>query len=243
MLFAQAGITSENDNLNVTNLRLQLTSCLAAVMGALLVDRLGRRKVLLTGNTLMVFLWTIISILCATYANEGNTNVSGAQAAIAFINIFGITFSFCYTPLQILYPVECLSYETRAKGMGVYNLFTNVAMFFNTYGLPAIMEKIGWKFFLVYIPWNCVQVVWIYFLYVHLSYLLPSPPAHTTPLTPPQLHRNQRPLPRRNQRDLPRALSKGKIPREAQARDIPVPAAGVCGLHERGARAVGVGRV
>ena len=38
------------------------------------------------------------------------------------IIIFGFVISAGYTPLQALYPVEVLKYESRAKGMGFYNV-------------------------------------------------------------------------------------------------------------------------
>ena len=36
----------------------------------------------------------------------GNTNVAGANASIAMILVFGIVYSFTYTPLQALYCAE-----------------------------------------------------------------------------------------------------------------------------------------
>jgi hypothetical protein len=37
---------------------------------------------------------------------------------LVFIFIFGAVYSIGFTPLQALYPVEVLSFEMRAKGMG-----------------------------------------------------------------------------------------------------------------------------
>jgi hypothetical protein len=46
------------------------------------------------------------------------TNKAAGTASLAFIFIFGAVFSVGFTPLQALYPVEVLSFEMRAKGMG-----------------------------------------------------------------------------------------------------------------------------
>jgi len=115
------------------------------------------------GTSLFVVWWTVITTLTALYGEKENDNTYGSRSAIAFIYIFGITYSFSYTPLQALYPVECLAYETRAKGMGMYNLFVNVAMFFNTYAIPTVWEKIKWRFYFVYIAWDVFETVFIYF--------------------------------------------------------------------------------
>lgn len=41
---------------------------------------------------------------------KGNTNVTGANASIAMIFLFGIVYSFTYTPLQALYCAEYVSF-------------------------------------------------------------------------------------------------------------------------------------
>lgn len=40
----------------------------------------------------------------------------------------------------------------------VYNLFVNIAMFFNTFAIPTLLEKISWKVFFLYIGWNALAV-------------------------------------------------------------------------------------
>ena len=151
------------------NAILNVISLIMATVGARFTDRFGRRPVLLIGTSLFVLWWTIIVTLTALYGREGelsNTNISapGARAAIAFIYVFGITYSFAFTPLQALYPVECLAYETRAKGMGMYNLFVNIAAFFNTYAIPVVFERLKWRFYFIYIAWDAFEAIFIYFL-------------------------------------------------------------------------------
>ncbi|CAZ80212.1 unnamed protein product [Tuber melanosporum] len=145
---------------------LNVISFVISTIGARFTDRLGRRPVLLIATSLFVIEWSIVTALTATYGNEGNANENGSRAAIAFIYLFGITYSFAYTPLQALYPVECLSFETRAKGMGMYNLFVNIAAFFNSYAIPVAWERVQWRFYYLYIAWNIFQAIFIYFFFV-----------------------------------------------------------------------------
>lgn len=42
-------------------------------------------------------------------------------------------------------------------------------MVVNTYGISVGIEKIGWKLYLVYIGWICVELVIIYFVSFFLS--------------------------------------------------------------------------
>jgi len=145
---------------------LNVISFAMSTVGARFTDRLGRRPVLLIATGMFVGIWTAITALTALYGKKTNENDAGSRAAIAFIYLFGITYSFAYTPLQALYPVECLAYETRAKGMGMYNLFVNIAAFFNTYAIPVIWEKITWRLYFLYIAWDCFQWIIIYLFFV-----------------------------------------------------------------------------
>lgn len=44
-------------------------------------------------------------------------------------------------------------------------------MVVNTYGISVGIEKIGWKLYLVYIGWICVELVIIYFVSFFFSFL------------------------------------------------------------------------
>jgi hypothetical protein len=59
--------------------------------------------------------------------------------------------------------------RTRAKGSGLNFLFLNIAIMINTYGISVGMEKIGWKLYLVYIGWICIEIITIYFLFVETA--------------------------------------------------------------------------
>lgn len=82
---------------------------------------------------------------------------------------FQLTSTQGWTPLQTLYAVECLENRTRAKGSGLNFLFLNVAMVVNTYGISVGIEAIGWKLYLVYIGWICVELVVVYFFFVETA--------------------------------------------------------------------------
>lgn len=59
-------------------------------------------------------------------------SATAANTEIAFIFLFGFSYSIGWTPNQGMYPVECLKFENRAKGMGFYNFWVNIASFYNT---------------------------------------------------------------------------------------------------------------
>ncbi|KAG0134781.1 transporter-domain-containing protein [Tuber indicum] len=165
VLLDNVGIRSETTQL-FHNATLTAVSFGAAIVGCVLVDRVGRRVVLMTGTGLFVAWWTVITILTSYFGKESNTNTAGSTATIAFIYLFGVTYSVSYTPLQALYPVECLKYETRAKGMGVFAFFTNIATLFNSYGIAVFIGKTSWGFCFLYIAWDILELIVIYLFFV-----------------------------------------------------------------------------
>ncbi|KAL4875424.1 general substrate transporter [Aspergillus karnatakaensis] len=173
-MLSGAGISSNNTQLLLQGLQ-NVVQFSGAVFGALITDRVGRRVQLLTSTSIMVLLFVIITSLNATNVveNDGGHVVakSGvtARAQIAMIFIFGFVYSAGWTPNQAMYPVECLRYESRAKGMGMNNFFINIASFYNTFATGIAFTHARWKYYLLFIFWDTLEVAVIYFLFVETS--------------------------------------------------------------------------
>lgn len=58
-----------------------------------------------------------------------------------------------------LYPVEILSLPLRAKGMGLYGVIQGAAGAIEAYGISIGISKVGYKIWVVYIAYNCLQLV------------------------------------------------------------------------------------
>jgi MFS family permease len=141
-----AGITNSSTQLLINAIN-PIFSLIAAIYGATLLDKLGRRTMLMAGLVGALGAYIMLTAFTASAASQPNL----AYGTIVSIYLFGIVFSWGWTPLQTLYAVECLENRTRAKGSGANFLFLNVAMIVNTYGISVGIAKIGWKLYLVYI--------------------------------------------------------------------------------------------
>lgn len=168
-----AGYTDSIEQANITLIN-NCQQFAFAIFGAFLVDRVGRRPLLLFSFTGCTVVWLGMTIASSQFAESyaGDdadglaiyTNHSASKASLAMIFIFGSIYSIGITPLQALYPVEVLSFEMRAKGMAFSTLAVNAAGMLNQYAWPVSMEKIGWKTYIVFTIWDAIQVVIIYFL-------------------------------------------------------------------------------
>jgi len=163
-MISNAGIKSTNKQLLINAIN-PIFSMLAAVYGATLLDRIGRRKMLMGG--LIGGLFAYVLLTAFTAASEQHPTL--AYGTIVSIYLFGICFAWGWTPLQTLYAVECLENRTRAKGSGLNFLFLNIAMVVNTYGISVGIETIGWKLYLVYIVWIVIELIIVFFFFVETA--------------------------------------------------------------------------
>lgn len=78
-----------------------------------------RRPALIYGTFGCAVFLAINGGLSARWAQlpEDNKNLALGQGAVASYFLFSLIFSFAYTPLQALYPVEVLTTSIRAKGV------------------------------------------------------------------------------------------------------------------------------
>jgi sugar porter (SP) family MFS transporter len=153
----------------ILNLVNSITSCIGALCGVSLADRMPRRKVLVIGTFVCAVMLAINGGLSAKWnsnAAHGITDLKVGQGALAAYFFFNIIYSFAYTPLQALYPVECLATETRAKGMSMYGVVVSVFSFINLYAGPIALQNIGYKYVYIFVGWDVVESVIWYFLCV-----------------------------------------------------------------------------
>lgn len=156
-----AGITDQTEKLNIT----LIMSCIqfaCAIFGAFLVERVGRRPLLLFGNFGCALVWLGMTVASAEFVVDP-TDGGRSKAVQALIYIFGVIFSIGFTPLQALYPVEVLSFEMRAKGMAFSSLAVNAAGLLNQFAWPVALAAISWRTYIIFTIWCAIQGTVIYF--------------------------------------------------------------------------------
>lgn len=158
-----AGITAEKKvlALNATNSVLGL---LGSVVGARLTDRIGRRPLLIYS---ILFASVTFAVITGTskMAIDNPSNTAAANTTIAFTFLFGIVFSLGWTAQQSMYIAETLTTSTRAKGTAVGNFASSAISVVLQYSSGPAFEKIGYYFYLVFVVWDILEAVFIYFLF------------------------------------------------------------------------------
>ncbi|KAG0155350.1 hypothetical protein PDIDSM_925 [Penicillium digitatum] len=165
-LLATAGITDTTRVLNV-NLGNTILSAGLAYLGGYLGPKIRRRPMMIGASIACTICFASLSATTGVHAKTQETGA--ANASIVLIFLIGACFSFGWTPLQAMYAVECLSYETRAKGMAMYSVFTNIALLVNQFGFGNAIGVIAAYIYIILACWNIVQGVFIYFFAVETN--------------------------------------------------------------------------
>ncbi|KAH7011014.1 general substrate transporter [Ilyonectria destructans] len=131
-----------NGLINIWNWALALTT-------AFFVERIGRRPLFRVSTIGMLLVFTGWTVASARFA-ETEARSAGI-AVMALIFIYEIFYCIAFSPLPVAYSVEVLPYSIRAKGMATYVFSTKAAVFVNQFVNPIGLERIGWKFYIVYV--------------------------------------------------------------------------------------------
>ncbi|KAH7915610.1 hypothetical protein BJ138DRAFT_1132510 [Hygrophoropsis aurantiaca] len=152
------GITSTRTKAAL-NGGLQIFNLASALLGAMLVDKLGRRKVFLISNIGMLIDFSMWTLTTALFNQSGN--VAAAKATVPLIFIYYFFYDFAYTPMLVAYTLEILPYKIRAKGFAIMNFTVYVTVAFNQFVNPWALGAMGWKYYLVYCGWLAVELLFV----------------------------------------------------------------------------------
>ncbi|EEA20471.1 hypothetical protein TMatcc_000452 [Talaromyces marneffei ATCC 18224] len=163
VIVQQAGIDDPHMQLLLNALN-PVISWFIAILGAMLLDRVGRRPFLLAGVLGMSLCLAIVT--GCTKLSVDYSNRDASHTGIFFIYLFSAIFSLCIVPLIPFYIAETLATETRAKGTAVGQLFGSAASILGQYTTATAIGSIGYYYYLVFIFWDLVEFVIIYFFFV-----------------------------------------------------------------------------
>ncbi|KZT03791.1 hexose transporter [Laetiporus sulphureus 93-53] len=165
-------LTKVMESIGITNTTIQLliTGILAiwnlfwAVFASFLVERVGRRLLFLTSAAGMLLFFILQTICTARYF--ANQAPAASHAVIAFVFLFYAFYDLAFTPLIVSYTVEILPYSQRAKGFNVFNFTISVALIFNQYVNPIALDRISWRYYIVYCCWLAFEFAFLWFMIV-----------------------------------------------------------------------------
>jgi len=165
LIYQNAGITKQQQKLGL-NIGNALLALIVSISAAFMIDRAGRRPLFLisvSGMVVSFILWTAMAGLYESH----NQQASYGYAQIVFVWVFGIFYSIGFSGLLVAYTLEVLPYHLRAKGIMIMNITVQAILALSAQTNPIAIHKLphGWNFWMFYTLWDCVEAVWVYFVF------------------------------------------------------------------------------
>ncbi|KAF9027936.1 general substrate transporter [Hymenopellis radicata] len=132
-------------------------------IGLYLIERAGRRKLMMYGAAGQAFCYLFIS----AFLSQGGDNYGAA--ATAFFFLYYVFFGVCWQGVPWLYPVEINSLSMRTMGAALATGSNWIVNYAIVQATPPGIENLGWKFYLLWMAFNAVMVPLIYLLYPETS--------------------------------------------------------------------------
>jgi sugar porter (SP) family MFS transporter len=140
---------------------LQIYNWFIACGAALLAERVGRRRLFLTSAGTMLLFMILVTVCSARYSITQST--AAGYAVIIFLFLFLGGYVIGLTPIPVLYINEIWPSHLRAKGASIFWVTQAVAVCFNQYVNPIALERIMWRYYLVYVGVLVAVVVFMFF--------------------------------------------------------------------------------
>lgn len=158
-ILRQVGITKPAQTTGI-NGGIAIWSWWAAMLGASLSDKFGRRSLFLTSLTGALVSFIFITALSGRFASTKHTPTGIAM--IPFLFLFNAFYAIAFTPIPLLYVPEISSFALRAKSAALLLLSQNIAQAFNQFVNPVALRAIAWKYFIVYVAVIAFYLVLFY---------------------------------------------------------------------------------
>ncbi|CAK7224177.1 hypothetical protein SBRCBS47491_005460 [Sporothrix bragantina] len=128
-----------------------------------LVERIGRRPLLLIGSIGMSLSMAVLAI-STSIASHSTSSAPGIVAAV-FLFVFNTFFALGWCGLPWLIPTELLPLEIRAKASALATSADWIFNFMVVMITPVAFNSIGWRTYIIFAVFNFAITPVVYFFY------------------------------------------------------------------------------
>ncbi|KAJ8125867.1 hypothetical protein O1611_g7771 [Lasiodiplodia mahajangana] len=136
-----------------------ITYLLSTIPPWYIVDRWGRRVILLTGAVAMAISLSLVSYFIYLDVESTPTLV------VVFVMIYNAAFGYSWGPIPWLYPPEILPLSIRSKGASLSTASNWAFNWLVGEMTPILQEWIKWRLYLLHAFFCVVSFVVVYFIY------------------------------------------------------------------------------
>ncbi|PLB34232.1 sugar porter family MFS transporter [Aspergillus candidus] len=138
---------------------IQCTYLVGSAIPVFLMDRFGRRTLLMVCSAGLCLCFVMVSILLSLNRRDC------AYGATAFIFVFQLFYGIGWLPVPWFYPAELNTTRVRTRMQAMASGWNWMAVFAVVKITPIAFDNIGWKTFVIFAVLNAVFIPMVYFFY------------------------------------------------------------------------------
>ncbi|KAJ8133204.1 hypothetical protein O1611_g419 [Lasiodiplodia mahajangana] len=139
---------------------------LASLIAAPMVERFGRRAMMLVSTLIQLVCFILITVLIYFTQKPGYpSQTEVAKATVVWFFIYYIGFGLGMLGIPWLYPTEINSLPMRTKGAAAATMTNWLTNFLVVEVTPSGIQNLGWKFYVIWAVVNAVAlpIIWAVF--------------------------------------------------------------------------------
>ncbi|KAE9394052.1 general substrate transporter [Gymnopus androsaceus JB14] len=133
-------------------------------IGLYLIERAGRRKMMMVGAAGQAVCYVLISGLLSQ-ADGSSRGAKFGAGATSFFFLYYVFFGICWQGVPWLYPTEINGISMRTKAAALATGSNWISNYIVVQITPTGIANLGWRFYLIWMAFNAVFVplIWLFY--------------------------------------------------------------------------------
>ncbi|GIJ87310.1 hypothetical protein Asppvi_006216 [Aspergillus pseudoviridinutans] len=161
-IFGQLGLDGNTTSLLATGV-YGIVNCLSTLPALFLIDKVGRRPLLMSGATGTCISLAIVGGIIGAYGSDLVNHKSAGWAGIAFIYIYDINFSYSFAPIGWVLPSEIFNLSIRSKAMSITTSATWMCNFIIGLVTPDMLDTITYGTYIFFAAFCLLALAFTFF--------------------------------------------------------------------------------
>ncbi|KAI9167953.1 putative quinate permease [Paramyrothecium foliicola] len=136
---------------------------ISTIPAMLIIDRVGRKPLLLVGSVVMCFSMVTVGIIVAKFRHDWPSHVAAGWTAVALIWVYIAGFGATWGPVSWTLISEIFPLSIRAKGASIGASSNWVNNFAIAFFVPPMLETWAWGTYIFFAVFLSAGIVWVWF--------------------------------------------------------------------------------
>ncbi|KAF7590010.1 hypothetical protein BBP40_003398 [Aspergillus hancockii] len=136
---------------------------ISTVPGMLVIDKIGRKPMLLVGSVVMLLSMVIVGVIVAKFRHDWPSHVAAGWTAVALIWVYIAGFGATWGPCSWTLVSEIFPLSIRAKGASIGAFSNWINNFAIAFFVPPMLDSWAWGTYIFFAVFLLVGIFWVWF--------------------------------------------------------------------------------